>query len=98
MPRQVLLGWSTTHAAGPLDLGLYGQVTMREGWIAPGGGVEVGYSWIEGYTVALRVGARRPETDERAARCALGAAFTADRLTVEYARPVLRRRPRRDME
>ena len=47
--------------------GLYTQVTMRQGWTAPAGGLEFGYSWIEGYNVALRAGARRPETDERAA-------------------------------
>ena len=35
---------------------------MRKDWVAPAGGFEAGYSWIEGYNVALRVGARRPET------------------------------------
>jgi hypothetical protein len=57
---------------------------MRTGWIAPAAGFEVGYSWIEGYSVALRVGARRPETDA-GQPMSLGASFTADRLTVEYA-------------
>ncbi len=84
VPRQVLLGWSTTHAAGPLDLGLYSQLALRHGWTAPGGGLEIGYSWIEGYNIAFRVGARRPETETERA-CALGAAFTADRITVEYS-------------
>jgi len=83
-PRQFLAGWSTTRAAGPLDLGLYSQVTMRKDWISPAGGFEAGYSWIEGYAIALRVGARRPETDTEHP-VALGAAFTADRLTIEYA-------------
>jgi hypothetical protein len=83
-PRQYLAGWSTARPVGPLDLGLYSQVTMRKDWIAPAGGVDVGYSWIDGYSVAFRLGARRPETlTERPV--SVGAAFTADRLTIEYA-------------
>jgi hypothetical protein len=84
LPRQVLLGWSTTRPAGPLDLGIFSQVTIRDGWTSPGGGLEAGYSWIEGYAVTVRVGARRPETTSESP-VAIGAAFSADHLTVEYA-------------
>ena len=84
LPRQTLVGWSMTRGAGPIDLGLYTQLTMRHDWTAPGAGLEAGYSWIEGYNVALRVGVRRPETTTEKP-VSLGAAFTADRLTVEYA-------------
>lgn len=84
LPRQVALGWSTTKVAGPFDVGVFTQVAARKSWVAPAAGVEVGYSWIEGYTVMVRAGARRPESgDEKP--LTLGAAFTADRLTVEYA-------------
>ena len=83
-PRQFLAGWSTTRITGPLDLGLYSQVTMRDDWISPAGGIDVGYSWIEGYAVAFRAGARRPATSSEHP-VALGAAFTADRLTIEYS-------------
>ena len=83
-PRQFLAGWSTARATGPLDLGLYSQVTMRDDWISPAGGIDVGYSWIEGYAIAFRLGARRPETTSEHP-VTLGAAFTADRLTIEYA-------------
>ena len=69
---------------GPLDLTGYAQVTMRKDWVAPAGGAEFGYSWIEGYNVTLRVGARRPETTQRAADSPRRGAFNADRLTVEY--------------
>ncbi len=84
VPRQVALGWSTTKVAGPLDLGVFTQVTARRDWTTPAAGIEAGYSWIDGYMVTLRAGVRRPET--RAEKpVALGAALTADRLTVEYA-------------
>lgn len=83
LPRQVLMGWSTTKVAGPIDVGVYSQLTLRDDWTAPAGGIEIGYGWIEGYNVAFRFGARRPETDA-ATPISLGAALTADRLTVEY--------------
>lgn len=84
VPRQVAVGWSTSKVAGPFDVGLYTQVTARRDWTSPAAGVEVGYSWIEGVHVLLRAGARRPETAAEKP-LALGAAFTKDRLTVEYA-------------
>jgi hypothetical protein len=84
VPRQVALGWSTTKVAGPFDVGVYTQVTARRDWTAPAAGIEVGYSWIEGLSVQLRAGARRPETSAEKP-LSLGAAFTLDRLTVEYA-------------
>ena len=84
LPRQLLLGWSTTRGAGPLDLGIFSQLTIRDGWTSPGGGLEAGYSWIEGYAVTFRVGARRPETTTESP-VAIGAAFSADRLTVDYS-------------
>lgn len=84
LPTQALAGWSTTRQAGPLDLGIFTQVTVRDGWTSPGAGLEAGYSWIDGFNVALRIGARRPESSTEHP-LALGASFTADRLTIEYA-------------
>jgi hypothetical protein len=84
LKRQVALGWSTAKPAGPLDLALFTQVTARSGWAGPAAGLEAGYSWIEGYSVAVRAGARRPDTAEEKP-ITLGAAFTGDRLTMEYA-------------
>lgn len=84
VPLQTSLGWSATKQAGELDLGFASQVTARRGWISPGAGIEVGYGWIEGYSVALRAGARRTETNGEHP-VALGASFNADRLMVEYA-------------
>ena len=48
IPIQWLAGWSTPRVAGPRDLGLFSQVLVRDEWTAPGGGVDVGSSWISG--------------------------------------------------
>ena len=84
VPQQISGGWSVTRAAGPLDLAVFTQLSHREDWTAPSAGFEANYSWIEGYLVTARVGVRRPETDSETP-VSLGGAFTADRLTVEYA-------------
>jgi hypothetical protein len=83
-PLQASLGWSVNRPLGELDFGFAAQLTSRRGWISPGGGVELGYNWIEGYSFALRAGARRPETNAERPFSA-GAVFNADRLTLEYA-------------
>jgi hypothetical protein len=49
----------------------------------PAGGVELNYSWLDGYSVAIRAGARRPDIGERTFTA--GAGFGVDHLTVDYA-------------
>jgi hypothetical protein len=83
-PQQYLAGWSMGRSVGPLDLTGYAQLTMRPDWIAPAGGLDIGYSWIEGYNISARIGARRPEAGT-GNPMSFGGAITADRLTVEYA-------------
>ncbi len=84
VPTQIALGWTATKQWGELDYGFATQVmARRHGWISPAAGLDVGYGWIEGYSVNARVGARRTESkDERPV--SVGAAFNADRLNVEY--------------
>jgi hypothetical protein len=84
IPRQLLMGWSITKIAGPLDLALFTQVLVRQGWTSPSVGLDVGYSWIEGCVVSLRAGARRPES-EAERPYSLGGAVTIDRISLEYA-------------
>jgi hypothetical protein len=84
VPRQVLMGWSIAKPAGPLDLALYSQVLVRDGWTSPGAGLDVGYSWIEGCVISLRAGARRSESDAERPY-AFGGALTIDRVSVEYS-------------
>jgi len=84
VPLQGSLGWSVTRQAGQLDLGFATQLTARKGWLSPGGGVELGYGWIEGYSAAVRAGVRRPESNSERP-FGFGGTFNADRLTLDYA-------------
>lgn len=84
IPRQVTFGLSRPKPVGPLDLALFTQVTCRSGWTSPAAGLEAGYSWVEGYTVTLRAGVRRPEL-ARDRPVTIGAGLTADRITIDYA-------------
>lgn len=84
VPSQIALGWTRQRTLGPLDFGFASQATLRRGgWVGVGGGVDFGWSWIEGYQVGARIGARRTETDDERP-VALGATVNADRLNVEY--------------
>jgi hypothetical protein len=56
---------------------------LRDGWIKPAAGLELVYTWIEGYSFILRGGIRRPELGERPTT--MGAGLVADRIRVEYA-------------
>jgi hypothetical protein len=56
---------------------------LRDGFLVPAGGGEVSYSWLDGYTVVLRGGARRPEHGEGAVTGGLG--LVIDRLSIDYA-------------
>ncbi len=84
VPTQVALGWNVQYSWGAFDYGFHTQVTARRrGWVSPAAGVEMGWSWIEGYNVTLRAGARRPETaDEKPVGA--GLSFGADRLNLDY--------------
>jgi hypothetical protein len=84
LPRQVALGYSKSRIAGPLDIAFFTQVSHRADWSSAAAGFEAGYSWIEGMSVTGRIGVRRPETKSEKP-FSLGGAFTADRLTLEYA-------------
>jgi len=56
---------------------------LRDGFVAPAGGGEMSYSWLDGYTVVFRAGGRRPEHGEGPITAGLG--LTIDRLSIDYA-------------
>ena len=69
---------------GPFDMAASAALSVRRGGrVSPAGGVEFGYTPIDGVTFAGRLGARLPEKNAEAP-IALGASFTFDRLTVDY--------------
>jgi hypothetical protein len=84
LPMRAAVGMTTFVPVGLFDLGVASQVSvLRDGFVAPAGGVEVGFAWIDGYSVTARAGARRPEDGEGVAT--FGAGLQADRLTIDYA-------------
>lgn len=90
LPTRISVGGTSPRV--PLgtwfDLGAAAAVGWeRDLGIVPGGGISLFYLPLEGWTVALRVGARRVETDgpNRPFPVTVGAGFTLDRVSVEYA-------------
>jgi hypothetical protein len=83
-PLQTTLGLTASKAVGIYDLLVTSAVSVeRDGFVVPAGGVEVGYSWLDGYNIAVRAGARRPDVGERAITA--GAGFGVDHLSIDYA-------------
>jgi hypothetical protein len=86
LPARVTLGVSTlSRPLGAFDVSLSTAVSyLRDGFVSPAGGMEWGYSPLEGYSVVARIGARRPELKELRP-LTFGASFTFDRLSIDYA-------------
>jgi hypothetical protein len=84
LPLRTTLGVAAGRPLGELDVVATAAVSMiRTDFVSPSGGVEVGYSWLDGYSVAVRGGARRPFPGETPFTA--GAGFTMDRLSIDYA-------------
>jgi hypothetical protein len=86
LPRSATAGAALDRMPlGPLDLEAAADVTVYDGgWVTAGGGVEVGYTPLEGYTYAGRVGVRHVPRGGPSP-VTLGVALSRDRLGVEYA-------------
>jgi hypothetical protein len=84
LPIRTTLGVAGGRGVGEFDLAGTAAVSLlRTNFVVPAGGAEIGYSWLDGYSLALRAGARRPLPGERALTA--GAGFTMDRLSIDYA-------------
>ena len=84
VPTTTTIGVSRGAPLGEFDLLGTAAVTWRRGSVfSPAGGLEVNYSWLNGYNIAIRAGGRRPLPGEKAITA--GAGFTMDRLSVDYA-------------
>jgi hypothetical protein len=93
-PLRAALGLATGGLVGPLDLGLAAQLAVerndtlnlfKHGRMLAGLGAELGYTWLDGYTVAVRFGERVPPTRTDIAHFTFGAGLTLDRVSIDYA-------------
>lgn len=83
--RATLGAGSGTRPVGPLDMSLSAGVSvLRDGFVSPAFAMEWGYVPLDGYDFVLRAGVRRPELSEQRP-LSLGASFTLDRFSVDYA-------------
>lgn len=88
VPIKTTLGIAHARPVGPYDLFVTGAVSMiRDDFVQPSGGVELNYSWLSGYNVTLRAGARRSTVGEDPFTA--GAGFSMDRLSIDYAMETL---------
>jgi len=84
LPLSTTFGAGRALPVGPFDLFATAAVSwLRDGFVSPAGGAELGYSWLEGYNIILRAGARRPVRGE--GPITAGAGFIMDRLAIDYA-------------
>jgi len=94
VPRRVALGVNTGGPLGPIDFALAGEagvehsgaqfVRVRNRPMARGG-MEIGYSWLDGYSIAIRAGARTAYSFDFAGNFTAGAGLTVDRFSFDYA-------------
>jgi hypothetical protein len=84
LPLKTTLGAAKSGQLGEFDYAVTGAVSLlRDEFVQPSGGVELNYSWLNGYNIALRAGVRRSTIGEQPLTA--GAGFTADRVTFDYA-------------
>ena len=84
LPFRATLGVAKGKSFSQVDVSATAAVsTLRDGFVIPAGGAELVYSWLDGYVVQFRAGARRPEPGEGAITA--GAGLSIDRLSIDYA-------------
>ena len=93
-PLRAALGLASGGPVGPLDLGVAAQLAVerndtlnlfKHGRMIAGLGAELGYTWLDGYNIAVRVGERVPPTRTDIAHFTFGAGLTLDRVSIDYA-------------
>lgn len=93
-PLRAALGLASGGPVGPLDLGVAAQLAVerndtlnlfKHGRMIGGLGVELGYTWLDGYNIAVRLGERVAPTRTELSHFTFGAGLTLDRVTIDYA-------------
>ncbi|MGH7688291.1 MAG: hypothetical protein ACREN3_01645 [Gemmatimonadaceae bacterium] len=84
-PTRTSLGFSTDrYLVGPFDVIAAATTSLVRGRdFIPGGGGEISYSWLDGYSIAARAGVRRAAEGE--GPWTVGFGISADRLSLDYA-------------
>jgi hypothetical protein len=84
-PTMATFGVATARQLGPLDGAATAGVSYSaQDDVTAGGGLELAWSWITGYSVAVRGGAHQARQDGDAEIMG-GFGFTADRVTLDVA-------------
>jgi hypothetical protein len=93
-PLRAAIGASSGGPVGPIDLAVALDVAaernatmslLRHGRVIAGIGTEIGYEWLDGYSVALRIGERVPPTRTDLRHFTFGVGLVLDRLSFDYA-------------
>ena len=83
-PLTTTLGVSTSRPMGPLDVvATAGLSYSDEDELSGGGGAEIGWSWLSGYSIAARIGGHTHHLGQENALMG-GFGFTADRMTFDF--------------
>jgi hypothetical protein len=93
VPRRASLGVASGGPLGPIDLAVAAQAgfertgTLRSLRNTPmaRGGIEVGYTWLDGYSFSLRAGERTNNATTILRHTTFGAGLVLDRLAFDYA-------------
>jgi hypothetical protein len=84
-PTTATLGAATSRQLGPLDaVATAGVSYSKQDDVTVGGGAEISWSWLVGYSIAARAGAHQGRQGEDA-QLTGGLGFTADRMTFDVA-------------
>lgn len=93
-PLRGALGLASGGPVGPFDLAIAAQLAVEQngaqslishGRFIPGLGAEIGYTWLDGYSIAVRVGERTPPTRTELRHFTFGAGLVLDRISIDYA-------------
>lgn len=94
VPRNASLGLATGGPLGPFDLALAAQAGVEHTGLGTSnirnrpmvrGGVEVGYTWLDGYSIAVRAGERTASSWDLTRHTTFGAGLVLDRFAFDYA-------------
>ena len=94
VPRTASLGLATGGPLGPFDLALAAQAGVEHTGLGTSnirnrpmvrGGAEVGYTWLDGYSIAIRVGERTASWWDLTRHTTFGAGLVLDRFAFDYA-------------